>query len=167
MQRLKSIWIRTNLGCHLLWIIRICPKIPSYSRRTFNILDWLLIYCFIYEITILIFHWWIAAIMLIVHYHLLIRNCGCLPVQTISPLHHLIKNCLVSWFNVSLILLRNWLLILAARIVPQRKKISFCVHTPIWLRLIILEYLTSKWRLHDGIILYWLATASICLGWFP
>ena len=167
MQRLKSIWIWTYLGCHLLRIVRIRPEIPSYSWRSFNVLDWLLIYSFINEITILIFHWWIAPIMLIVHYHLLIRHCWGLTIQTISPLHHLVEYCLVAWLNVSLILFRNRLLILTSGIVPQRKKISLCVHSPIWLGLVSLELLTSKRRLHVGVILYWLATAPICLSWFP
>jgi hypothetical protein len=167
MQGLKPIWIRTNLGCHLLRIKRIRPEIPSYTRRPICILHWLLIYSFIYEITILIFHWWIASIMLIVHYHLLIRNSGCLTIETISSLHHLIEYCLVTWLNIRLILLRNRLFILTTWIVPQRKKISLCVNSLIRLWLVSLKLFTSKWWLHVWVILNWLATASICLSWFP
>ena len=167
MQRLKPIWIRADMGCHLLRIIRICPEIPAYPRRTINILNWLLIYSFISKITILIFQWWVIAIMLIVHYHLLIRNCRSLTIKTISPLHHFVENCLLAWLDVGLILLWNWLLIMTTRIVSLRKKISLGVHATIWLRLVSLKSLACKRRLHYWRILYWLSTASICLNWFP
>ena len=172
MQWLEAIRISGHVCSHLLWIIRISSKIFTNTRRSFNILYGLCIDCFsrIGKVIILIFHLWIATIMLRVHYHLLIRDCRCLynrvTIQTVSPLHHLIKYCLFPWLNISLILLRNWLLILTTWIISQWKKICFGIHTLIWLRLVSLELITTcKGRLHVRIILDW--TASICLGWLP